>query len=94
MDFTRFTALEREPGESRRLVAMQAAESNLAERGGELSAEFPRRRQDAITAERLEVVSGYEAAEGCRSNSCSRSRSARADWANRRTPSASSSAAT
>jgi len=94
VNFTRFTALEREPGESRRLVAMQVAESNLAERSGELSAEFRRRRQDAITAELLEVVSGYEAAEGCRSDSCSRSRTAFADSANRRTPSLSSSAAT
>ena len=45
-----------------RLVAMQAAEKNLAEHGAELTAEFRRRRQDAITAELLDVVSGYEAA--------------------------------
>ena len=45
-----------------RLVAMQSAEKNLDERGGELTAEFRRRRQDAITAELLDVVSGYEAA--------------------------------
>jgi F-type H+-transporting ATPase subunit gamma len=45
-----------------RLVAMQAAEKTLTERGSELDAEFRRRRQDAITAELLDVVSGYEAA--------------------------------
>ncbi len=45
-----------------RLVAMQAAEKNLDERGDELTAEFRRRRQDAITSELLDVVSGYEAA--------------------------------
>ena len=45
-----------------RLVAMQAAEKSLAEHGAELTAEFRRRRQDAITAELLDVVSGYEAA--------------------------------
>lgn len=44
-----------------RLVAMQAAEKSLAEHGAELKAEFRRRRQDAITAELLDVVSGYEA---------------------------------
>jgi F-type H+-transporting ATPase subunit gamma len=45
-----------------RLVAMQAAEKTLTERGSELDAEFRRRRQDTITAELLDVVSGYEAA--------------------------------
>jgi F-type H+-transporting ATPase subunit gamma len=45
-----------------RLVAMQAAEKTLTERGSELDGEFRRRRQDAITAELLDVVSGYEAA--------------------------------
>lgn len=45
-----------------RLMAMQAAEKSLDERGDELTAEFRRRRQDAITAELLDVVSGYEAA--------------------------------
>lgn len=57
-----------------RLVAMQAAESNLAERGAELTAEFRRRRQDAITAELLEVVSGYEAVhQGGASPGCEQS---------------------
>lgn len=46
-----------------RLVAMQAAEKSLAERGAELTAEFRRRRQDAITAELLDVLSGYEAVQ-------------------------------
>jgi len=45
-----------------RLVAMQAAEKNLAERQGELGAAFRRARQDRITAELLELVAGYELA--------------------------------
>lgn len=44
-----------------RLAAMQAAERNLEERHDELLGEFRRERQDAITAELLDVVSGYEA---------------------------------
>lgn len=43
-----------------RLAAMQAAESNLAERHADLTAEFRRHRQEAITTELLDVVSGYE----------------------------------
>ena len=46
-----------------RLVAMQAAEKNLAETGADLMAQFRRRRQEAITAELLDVVSGYEAVQ-------------------------------
>jgi len=46
-----------------RLVAMQGAEKNFAEHGAELAAEFSRRRQDAITAELLDVVSGFEVIE-------------------------------
>jgi F0F1-type ATP synthase gamma subunit len=41
-------------------IAMQAAEKSLSERKGELLGEFRRQRQDAITAEILDVVSGYE----------------------------------
>jgi F-type H+-transporting ATPase subunit gamma len=44
-----------------RLAAMQAAEKSLEERHDALLGEFRRQRQDAITAELLEVVSGYEA---------------------------------
>ena len=44
-----------------RLAAMQAAEKSLSERKEELLCEFRRQRQDAITAELLDVVSGYEA---------------------------------
>jgi F-type H+-transporting ATPase subunit gamma len=44
-----------------RLAAMQAAEKSLSERKEELLGEFRRQRQDAITAELLDVVSGYEA---------------------------------
>lgn len=44
-----------------RLAAMQAAEKNLSERHAELTAEFRRLRQDAITNELLDVVAGYEA---------------------------------
>ena len=44
-----------------RLAAMQAAEKSLSDRKEELLGEFRRQRQDAITAELLDVVSGYEA---------------------------------
>ena len=44
-----------------RLAAMQAAERNLEERQQELLGDFRRQRQDAITAELLDIVSGYEA---------------------------------
>jgi len=44
-----------------RLAAMQAAEKSLSEKKEELVGEFRRRRQDAITAELLDVVAGYEA---------------------------------
>ncbi len=44
-----------------RLVAMQGAEKSLAERQSELTAEFRRARQDHITGELLDVVSGFEA---------------------------------
>lgn len=44
-----------------RLAAMQAAEKSLAERHEELLGQFRRQRQDAITAELLDIVSGYEA---------------------------------
>lgn len=44
-----------------RLAAMQAAEKSLEERREELLGDFRRQRQDAITAELLDVVSGYEA---------------------------------
>ena len=46
---------------SARLVAMQSAERNLDDRQQELLGQFRRLRQDAITAELLDVVSGYEA---------------------------------
>jgi len=44
-----------------RLAAMQAAERNLEERGSELLAELRRKRQEHITEEILDIVSGYEA---------------------------------
>ncbi|HVY66826.1 MAG TPA: F0F1 ATP synthase subunit gamma [Gammaproteobacteria bacterium] len=43
-----------------RLAAMEAAERNLRDRHEELLGEFQRRRQDTITAEILDIVSGYE----------------------------------
>jgi F-type H+-transporting ATPase subunit gamma len=43
-----------------RLAAMEAAERNLRDRHEELLGDFRRRRQDAITAEILDIVSGYE----------------------------------
>lgn len=42
-----------------RLAAMQAAERNISERLLELSRSFSQERQEAITAELLEVVSGF-----------------------------------
>jgi F-type H+-transporting ATPase subunit gamma len=42
-----------------RLASMQAAERNISERLIELSTSFSRQRQEAITDELLEVVSGF-----------------------------------
>jgi len=47
-----------------RLASMQAAERNLDNRLDEVTALFRRARQTAITAELLDVVSGYEAITG------------------------------
>lgn len=47
-----------------RLQSMQAAERNIEEKLEEQNAEFRRRRQDAITAELIDIVSGYEALSG------------------------------
>jgi F-type H+-transporting ATPase subunit gamma len=44
-----------------RLQAMQAAERNIDEKLQDLSADYHRRRQDAITSELLDIISGYEA---------------------------------
>ncbi|GAB6909002.1 Alternate F1F0 ATPase, F1 subunit gamma [Desulfosarcina cetonica] len=44
-----------------RLVAMQAAEKNILETIGDLQAQFREQRQAAITAELLDIVSGFEA---------------------------------
>jgi F-type H+-transporting ATPase subunit gamma len=44
-----------------RLMTMQAAEKNIEERLGELNAEYHGQRQDAITSELLDIVSGVEA---------------------------------
>lgn len=43
-----------------RLAAMQAAEGNIADRLDEMHAEFRRRRQQSITEELLDVVTGFE----------------------------------
>lgn len=47
-----------------RLAAMQAAERSLEERGDALLAELRHKRQEAITTELLDIVSGYEALGG------------------------------
>jgi len=47
-----------------RLVAMQAAERNIEEHLEEQRAEFRRRRQEAITGELLDVLTGFEASGG------------------------------
>ncbi len=44
-----------------RLTAMQAAERNLDERIEELTGQYRRARQEAITTELLDVVAGFEA---------------------------------
>ncbi len=46
-----------------RLSAMQRAESNLDDRVESLTGRFRRLRQDAITSELLDVVSGFEAVQ-------------------------------
>ena len=43
-----------------RLAAMQAAESNVEERLGELTSKYHRRRQNTITEELLDVIAGFE----------------------------------
>ena len=47
-----------------RLASMQAAERNIGERLDEFRAEYHRLRQTAITAELLDIVSGFEALTG------------------------------
>jgi F-type H+-transporting ATPase subunit gamma len=47
-----------------RLAAMQAAERNIEERLDEITTKYNRRRQDSITSELLDVVSGFEALTG------------------------------
>jgi F-type H+-transporting ATPase subunit gamma len=44
-----------------RLAAMQAAQRNLDERLDDVNMTYRRARQDAITAELLDVVAGFEA---------------------------------
>lgn len=44
-----------------RLASMQAAEKNIEEQLGELTAAYHRQRQSAITEELLDIVSGFEA---------------------------------
>ena len=44
-----------------RLAAMQVAEKNIAERLFDLKVTFQQQRQDTITAELLDIVSGFEA---------------------------------
>ncbi|MCB1769465.1 MAG: F0F1 ATP synthase subunit gamma [Candidatus Competibacteraceae bacterium] len=44
-----------------RLLAMQTAERNIADRLTELNATYRQQRQEAITAELLDVVAGFEA---------------------------------
>jgi len=43
---------------------MQAAERNIEERLDEITIKYNRRRQDSITSELLDVVSGFEALTG------------------------------
>ncbi len=43
-----------------RLLAMQAAERNIADRLAELNTAYRQQRQEAITAELLDVAAGFE----------------------------------
>ncbi|MGA9097439.1 MAG: F0F1 ATP synthase subunit gamma [Methanotrichaceae archaeon] len=47
-----------------RLMAMQMAERNIGEHLNELTVQFHRRRQEAISEELLDVVTGFEALTG------------------------------
>jgi F-type H+-transporting ATPase subunit gamma len=47
-----------------RLAAMQAAEKNIQEQWNELKSQYNQLRQSAITAELLDIVSGFEALAG------------------------------
>jgi F-type H+-transporting ATPase subunit gamma len=49
-----------------RIAAMQAAEKNIEERLDDLRGSFNQLRQSAITAELLDVVTGFEALSGRR----------------------------
>ncbi|MDB9337432.1 F0F1 ATP synthase subunit gamma, partial [Nodularia spumigena] len=44
-----------------RLSSMQAAEKNIEERLSDFNADYRRQRQSSITAELLDIVSGFEA---------------------------------
>jgi F-type H+-transporting ATPase subunit gamma len=44
-----------------RLAAMQSAERNIRERRDDLNAAYRRKRQETITRELLDIVSGFEA---------------------------------
>jgi F-type H+-transporting ATPase subunit gamma len=44
-----------------RLAAMQVAEKNINQRLDEITGQYNHRRQSAITAELLDIVSGFEA---------------------------------
>lgn len=47
-----------------RLLSMQVAEKNIEEHLNELNVQFHRQRQEAITSELLDVVTGFEAITG------------------------------
>jgi F-type H+-transporting ATPase subunit gamma len=49
---------------SSRMASMQAAQTNIEDRVGELEQNYHQRRQSAITEELLDVIAGYEATSG------------------------------
>jgi F-type H+-transporting ATPase subunit gamma len=51
-----------------RLAAMQSAQRNLDERLEEVTMTFRRARQNVITSELLDVVSGFEAITGAKAS--------------------------
>ena len=64
VDLYRAMALSMAAENAARLAAMQAAEKNIRDRHEELQGEFRETRQNLITAELLDIASGFEAITG------------------------------
>lgn len=64
----RATALSLAAENTSRLAAMQAAEKNIDERLTELKTAYQQERQTAITEELLDIISGFRAVQGSKTN--------------------------